>query len=147
MSALNVSGPGPEVKNQIGTVPAASAAGTVNGTGVDRLGFKWCILEAQTGAATGTPTTQTFDVKLQHSDASGSGYADFTPGGVAAAGAVAQITAVNTRKRKTINLGEAKRYIRVVSVTAFTGGTTPTLANVATMQLAGADTLPAQSDD
>lgn len=141
MSILNISGPGPEVKNQVGTVPAASAAGTVNGTGVDRLGFAFAVLEAQTGATTGTPTTQTVDCKLQHSDASGSGYTDVT------GGAVAQITAINTRKRKTIDLRPLKRYVRVVTVTAFTGGTTPTIANVCTLQLSGADTLPAQSDD
>lgn len=141
MSILNVSGPGPEIKNQLGTVPAASAAGTVNGTGVDRLGFNYAVLEAQTGAATGTPTTQTLDCKLQHSDVIGSGYVDVT------GGAVAQITAVNSRKRKTIDLRGLKRYVRVVTVTAFTGGTSPTLANVCTLQLSGADSLPAQNDD
>jgi hypothetical protein len=147
MSILNQSGPGPEVKNQLGTVPAASAAGTVNGTGVDRRGFNFAILEAQTGAATGAPTTQTLDCKLQHSDVVGSGYVDYQPGGVAAAGAVAQITAVNTRKRKTIDLRGAKAFVRVVTVTAFTGGSSPTLANVCTLQLSGADVLPAQADD
>lgn len=141
MSILNVSGPGPEVKNQVGTVPAASAAGTVNGTGVDRLGFNYAVLEAQTGAVTGAPSAQTLDCKLQHSDASGSGYTDVT------GGAVAQITAANTRKRKTIDLRGLKRYVRVVTVAAFTGGTTPTIANVCTLQLAGTDVLPAQADD
>lgn len=147
MSALNQSGPGPEVKNQLGTVPAASVAGTVNGTGVDRRGFNFLILEAQTGATTGTPTSFTMDVKLQHSDVVGSGYTDFQPGGVAIAGAVAQITAVSSRKRKQIDLRGAKAFVRVVNVIAFVGGTSPTLANVATMQLAGADVLPAQLDD
>ena len=141
MTVLNVSGPGPELKNQLGTVPVAQAAGTVNGTGVDRLGFNFAVLEAQTGAITGAPSAQTLDCKLQHSDASGSGYTDVT------GGAVAQITAANSRKRKTIDLRGLKRYVRVVTVAAFTGGTTPTIANVCTLQLAGADTLPAQSDD
>jgi hypothetical protein len=147
MSILNQSGPGPEVKNQLGTVPAASSAGTVNGTGIDRRGFNFLILEAQTGVATGTPTSFTMDVKLQHSDVVGSGYADFQPGGVAIAGAVAQITAVSSRKRKQIDLRGAKAFVRVVNVIAFVGGTSPTLANVATMQLSGADVLPAQLDD
>lgn len=147
MSMLNLSGHGAEMKNQIGTVPAASAAGTVNGTGVDRTGFRYAVLEAMTGAATGSPTTQTLDVKLQHSDTVGSGYTDFQPLGTAASGAVAQITAVNSRKRKTIDLFSAKQFVRVVTVTAFTGGSTPTLANSVSLILAGADTLPAQADD
>lgn len=147
MSVLNQSGHGPEVKNQIGTVPSAPVAGTVNGTGIDRRGFNWCMLEAQTGAETGAPSTRTLDAKLQHSDVIGSGYVDYTPGGVAANGAVAQLTAVNTRKRKTIDIRGAKAFIRVVSTVAFTAGTAPTLANVVTMQLSGADLLPAQADD
>lgn len=146
MSTINQSGPGPEVKNQIGTVPAASAAGTVNGTGVDRRGFNFAILEAQTGAATGTPTTQALDAKLQHADTLAGSYTDYVPG-AAGSGAVAQITAVNSRKRKQIDLRGAKAFVRVVTTTAFTGGTTPTLANVVTLQLSGADALPAQADD
>lgn len=146
MSVLNISGPGPEVKNQIGTVPAASAAGAVNGTGVDRRGFNFAILEAQTGAVTGSPTAQTLDAKIQHSDAVAGTYSDFDPG-VAGSGAVAQITAVNSRKRKQIDLRGAKAFVRVVTTVGFTAGTAPTLANCVTLQLAGADVLPAQSDD
>ncbi|GMV19018.1 MAG: hypothetical protein AMXMBFR56_72420 [Polyangiaceae bacterium] len=141
MSKLNVSGIGPELKIQTGTVPSASAAGTINGTGVDRLGFSSCVLDAGSGASTGTPTSFTLDVKLQHSDASGSGYTDLT------GAAVAQITAINTRKRKTIDLKGAKRYIRAVAVTAFVGGTTPTLAQKSDIVLGGADSVPAQADD
>ena len=142
MSILNQTGPGPEVKNQIGTVPAASAAGVVNGTGVDRRGFNFAILEAQTGALTGAPTTQTLDAKIQHCATLGGTYADFVPG-VAGSGAVSQISAANTRKRKQIDLRGALPFVRVVTTTGFTGGTTPTMANVVTLQLAGADLLPA----
>jgi hypothetical protein len=147
MSILNSSGQGPELKFQIGTPPVAAAAGVVNGTGIDRLGANFCVLESVTGAVTGAPTTQTQDVKLQHSDALGSGYVDFLPGGVAAAGAVAQITAANSRKRKQIDLRGAKRYIRAVTTTAFTGGTTPTLASYVAVVLGGYDVLPPQVDD
>lgn len=146
MSVLNQSGPGPEVKNQIGTVPAASAAGAINGTGVDRRGFNFAILEAQTGAVTGAPTAQTLDAKIQHSDTVGGTYADFVPG-AAGSGAVAQITAINSRKRKQIDLRGAKAFVRVVTTVGLTAGTAPTLAHCVTLQLAGADVLPAQSDD
>jgi hypothetical protein len=146
MSVISLSGLGPEIKNQIGISPAAPVAGTVNGTGVDRMGFNACVLEVDTGASTGTPGSLTLDVKLQHSDVIGSGYADYVPG-VAGSGAVAQITAINSRKRKSIDLRGAKRYVRAVAVTAFVGGTAPTLFQCTKLILAGADTLPAQADD
>jgi len=148
MSILNQSGSGPEVRNQIGTVPANSAAGTVNGTGIDRRGFNFVVLESQTGVTTGTPTSFTQDAKLQHSDTVGGTYTDYIPpGGVAADGRVLQITTASTRRRKQIDVRGARAFVRVQTVTAFVGGTSPTLANVVTMQLAGADVLPAQLDD
>lgn len=140
MSNLNLSGIGPELKIQTGTAPVAGTAGTVNGTGFDRLGFNSCVLDVECGAATGSPSSFTLDVKLQHSDASGSGYADLT------GAAVAQITAAG-RKRKSVNLAGAKRYIRAVTVVTLTGGSTPTLPNAAIVILGGADSVPAQADD
>jgi len=148
MASDQVHGIGPQVKMAIGVVPAARTAGTTNGTGFDRRGFQSCVLEAVTGAATGGPSAQTLDVKLQHSDSSGSGYTDFVPvSGVAASGAVAQITADSTRKRKSIDLSGAKQYIRAVAVVALTGGTSPTLPCAASIVLGGAVEMPAQSDD
>lgn len=151
MSNLNVSGPGAEIKIVNGTPPAASAAGAVVGanytTGVDRLGANFVVLDAATGALTGGPATQTLDVKLQHSDLIGSAYVDYAPGGVAAAGAVAQITAANARKRKQIDIRGAKRFVRVSTTTGFTGGASPTMANSVEMIFGGFDVLPAQVDD
>ena len=147
MSIDTISGIGPQVKLAIGTPPGNIAAGTVNGSAIDRLDFNSCVLEVQTGAVGGGPTTQTLDVKLQHSDVSGSGYVDYQPGGVAAAGAVAQLTAINTRKRKSIDLRGAKRYIRAVAVTAFTGGASPTFGQAVVVVLGGAVVQPAQADD
>lgn len=150
MSTPNLSGHGAEIKLVTGIAPAANAAGTVTGangtTGVDRLGANFAVVEVQTGAVTGAPTTQTLDVKIQHSDAIGSGFVDYVPGAVGS-GAVAQLTAVQTRKRKTIDLRGAKRYVRLSSTTAFTGGTSPTLFSVSTLILGGFDVLPAQLDD
>lgn len=138
-------GIGSHIKLAVGT-PPASAAGTVNGAYIDRLGFDSCVLEAVAGAATGGPSGQTLDARLQHSDATGSGFVDFVPG-AAGSGAVAQIAADSTRKRKSIDLRGAKRYIRVVNVVALTGGTTPTWPNYVGVILGGADSLAAQADD
>jgi hypothetical protein len=141
-----ISGIGPSAKFVTGIPPTAPAAGTVNGAAIDRMGFANCVVEVEVGAVTGAPTTQTLDVKVQHSDTSGGTYADFVPG-AAGTGAVAQLTAINTRKRKSIDLRAAKRFVRLVAVTAFTGGTAPTFFQCAKMVLAGADAIPAQVDD
>lgn len=130
---------GGEIKCAIGTVPAASSAGSVNGSAIDRMGFSSCVLEVQTGAETGTPSARSATVKLQDSADGSTGWADIT-------GASVAVSAVNTRARLTVSLGAVKRYIRAVNTTAFTGGTTPTLASAAVVILGGADTTPAQAD-
>lgn len=146
-----ISGIGPSLKFAGGALggsipPTAPAAGTVNGTGIDRLGLSSAVIEVETGAVTGGPTTQTLDVKIQHSDTLGSGYVDFVPGATGS-GAVAQLTAINTRKKKSIDLRAAKRYVRLVAVTAFTGGAAPTWFQSAKLVFGGAESLPAQADD
>lgn len=143
---------GPLVKCVTGIPPTAPAAGTVTAanytTGVDRTGFTHVLVEVEVGAVTGAPSTQTLDVKVQHSDTVGGSYTDWVPvTGVAASGAVAQITAVSTRKRKTIDLKGAKQFIRLSATTAFTGGSSPTLFQSASLIFGGADTRPAQADD
>lgn len=141
-----ISGPGPDLKNQIGTVPA-SAAGTVTGSAIDVRGFKFLVLEAVAGAATGGPSAQTLDAKVTHSDASGGTYSDFQPDGTAASGKVTQLTADNTRKRKVINLANCKGFVKIEKTVALTGGTSPTWPNYVGVSLSGAQVMPSQTDD
>jgi hypothetical protein len=137
------------IKALKGVPPAASAAGTVNGAGIDRMavtsgeGYLACVLKAHTGAATGAPTTQTLDVKLQDS-ADNSSFADYKPDGTTVA-AVPQITAVNSENHVNVDLRNARRYIRAVAVTAFTGGTSPTLASAVDVILCGGAVQPTPS--
>lgn len=141
-----ISGPGPDMKNQIGTVPA-SAAGTVTGSAIDVRGFTHLVLEGVSGVATGTPTSFTLDAKVTHSDASGGTYTDFQPAGTAVSGAIAQITADSTRKRKVVPLQGCKGFVKIVKVLAFVGGTSPTQPNYVGVTLGGAQVMPSQSDD
>lgn len=141
MTAEKLHGMSGTLKMATGTVPAASAAGTVTGSAIDRLGYDHCVLEAGLGASTGTPTSFTVDSKITHCETSGGTYTDLT------GGAVTQLTAVNTRKKKSVSLKGAYRYLKVVTVAAFSGGSSPTIANAVTVILGGADTMPAQSDD
>lgn len=123
---------------KVGTVPLADTGSTVNGTGVDRttLGNPLsCVLVAMSGAATGTPTTQTFDAKLQDS-ADDASYADIT------GAAITQQTADNGFQGLDVDLSGARRYVRAVSTVAFTGGTSPDWPVATAIVFGGSDTLP-----
>lgn len=134
-SALNI---GAYVKNLLGIKPQASAAATVNGATIDRLGYGSCSVAGLTGASTGTPTTQSAAFKLQHGDAAdASDMADLT----GATGPT--ITAVDTGAEAEFDLSAAKRYIRVVCVLTFSGGSSPTLLVASSVALGGATTKPA----
>ncbi len=148
MTAQSITGVGPEVATRIGIDPSARSAGTATGTGIDRRGFNSCVLVGQTGAVTGAPSVQTVDFKLQHSDTLGGSYTDYTPSipQPSPTGALAQIAAASTVKKRSIDLKTAKAFIRVSATTAFTGGTTPTLNSSALLVLGGADVLPIADD-
>ncbi len=128
-------------KTTKGNPPAAASAGTRNGSAIDRsvaggVTYQSATLHAASGAVTGSPTTQTLDAKLQDSADGSTGWADIT------GAAITQITAANAEAEVDVDLSGAKRYIRVVEVVAFTGGTTPTLGAQETVVLGGADRLP-----
>lgn len=135
------------ILSKIGTLPLANAAGTRNGTGVDRATpggalYMGVTLSAILGAETGTPTSFTADFKIQDS-ADNSTFADYVPpGGVAADAAVTQMTAGSSIAEVDIDLSGAKRYIRVVEVIAITGGTSPKVPASSTLSLYGADRTP-----
>jgi len=129
------------IKPASGTVPVAASAGTRTSDAIDRMGFGSAVVFVQTGAAGGTPTTQSVTVKVQDSDDGSTGWADYEPDteNVATASAV---TAVNSSTRLSVNLGYAKRYIRLHETVAFTGGTSPTLGVSSSVTLGGAVTKP-----
>ncbi len=124
------------IKAVPGVAPAAQSAGAVNGAAIDRLGYLSCVLAVITGAVTGTPSAQSSTCQIEHSDDGLSNWGALT-------GAQVAVTGANSIGQVDVDLSGAKRYIRVVNTTAFTGGTTPTLASGATVVLGGADKLPA----
>ncbi len=137
---------GSNFKPVVATPPALSAAGTRNGSTIDRavpggVLYRSATLHTTTGAIAGSPTAQTVDAKVQHS-ADGSTWADYTQPGAGSAAAITQITAANQSGELDINLEGARRYIRVVETVAFTGGTSPTIGVCSSFILAGADRLP-----
>ena len=127
---------GAQVRVVTGVAPQASAAGAVNGSAIERVGFDSCVLHVRAGNATGTPTALTLDAKLQDSADGSSGWADIT------GAAITQIAAASGEAHVDVNLRGAKKYIRVVQTVAFTGGTTPTLNHTSTVTLGGAVIKP-----
>lgn len=127
---------GAYVKAVRGISPQDSAAATINGASIDRLGFDSCVLHHTCGAASGTPTSFTAASKLQDSDDGSTGWADLT------GAAATTLAADDTEAQKDIDLTGAKRYIRVVETVAFVGGTSPKVEVAATVVLGGAVTKP-----
>lgn len=128
---------GAEIKTVAGIPPTNAGAGAINGAAIDRQGFQSCTLQAACGAASGGPSAQTVDAKLQHSADGSTGWADI------AGAAVTQMAADNGDEEVDVDLSVARRYLRVVSTVALTGGTTPKLPVAATVVLGGADETPA----
>jgi len=127
---------GKYIKPVAGFSPQASdGTAAIEGPAIDRTGFLSAVLHGRTGAVTGAPTAQTYDLKLQES-ADGSTWTDI-PGA-----AITQITAADTEADVNVNLAGAEKYIRAVGTVTFTGGTTPTLQVAATVILGGADVKP-----
>jgi len=127
---------GAYVKPVAGINPTDSAAATINGSAIDRQGFQSCVLMVMAGAASGGPTAQTVDAKLQESDNGTSGWADVS------GAAVTTVSADNSSAEVDVDLATVKRYVRVVVTVGFTGGTSPTIPVASTVVLGGSDTLP-----
>lgn len=147
MSNPLINGIGPDVKVAIGVAPLNHAAGAVIGSAIDRLGFNSMVLVTQVGTVTGTPDSFSVPSKVTHCATEGGTYADYQPGGVAAAGATTAVTAINTQARKSIDLSQAERYIKIVTTPALVNGTSPKVNACAVVILGGAVESPAQADD
>lgn len=139
MSLDSVFGLTPLMKPLVGTAPFAAVAGTVTGSAIDRTGFSRMTLVAAVGAATGAPSSFTVASKVTHCDTSGGSYVDL-PGA-----AITTMTAAGVGQ-KEIDLKSAKQYLKIVTVTAFVGGASPTAPNSVLAILSGADTMPASAD-
>lgn len=127
---------GDYVKLQKAIDPEDSAAATITGGPIDRTGFNSCILHAAAGAASGAPSAQTVDAKIQDSATSGGSFVDF-PGA-----AIATITADDSDAEVDVDLSGAKAFIKVVVVVGFTGGTTPAIPVASTLALGGSEVEP-----
>lgn len=125
--------------------PQLCAAGTFNGTGVDRMPsgdqeYLSGIVAVSIGATAGTPTSFTVDVSIQDS-------ADNSTFAAVAAGfggpiAITQAVAASQMVTAKFNANGLRRYVRAVAVVAFVGGTSPTIALAVDITLGGVAKAP-----
>jgi hypothetical protein len=141
---------GPALARNIGSIlkvvkginPGNFVAGTTNGAAIDRAGAGGknlhlsCVLKGACGAASGGPSAQSVNQKLQDSADGSTGWVDI------AGAAIAALVADNTEAQVDVDLSGAKRFIRVVSVVAFTGGTAPAIPASAEIVLAPPMEMP-----
>ena len=113
-----------------------SAAQAINGAAQDRVGFASCVVFAASGDATGAPTAQAVDVKLQDSADGTTGWTDI------AGAAVATLAADDSAAEIDVDLSSARQFVRAVAIVAFTGGTAPTIPVAVSLIMGGAAELP-----
>jgi hypothetical protein len=99
-------------KSYLGTLLACdSRTASANGTGFDLEGSNGAEGEAiiiLSSDAASAGTNPTLDVKLQESDASGSGYTDIS------GATFTQVTDAASSQKISINTNDVKRYLRAV---------------------------------
>lgn len=132
------------IKKILGVKPALlpqrlSGSSDVVGVEIDTHGDgaqKWgvALLNVVVGATTGTPTSFSATFRMQESEVSGSGFADFADTDNVNSLGVA-LTAVNTNGQLVVDLRGTKRFVRVVALPAFVAGTSPTVEASATIVL------------
>ena len=128
----------------VGNPSLANAAGTRNGAAIDRAtpgGVRYAGMSvvAECGAATGKPSAQTLDAKVQDSADGSTGWADYIPPGESTVAAVPQLAADGAISKVDVDLSGAKRYVRIVETVALTGGTSPKLPASEVVVLYGGD--------
>lgn len=132
---------GSQILAVTGLPALANGAGNRNGSSIDRVQSgkmaNSLLISANVGATTGSPSAQSYDVKLQDSADGSSGWNDVT-GAAATQKTSASAATVNLE----VNLAGVKRYVRVVETVAFTAGTSPATPAAVTVVLGGFDRLP-----
>lgn len=121
--------------NRVGIAPQDASAGTVNGVGVDRGSNESCMLAPVLGAVSGSPSSFSVTVTLEHADTQGGSYTQFGTEEVV-------LDSADSAAKLGFNLSGAKKFVRASAAVAFTGGTTPSVLMSVPLVLANADELP-----
>jgi hypothetical protein len=143
MSLAHIHNVGSFVVPVTSVFPESAAAGTINGASIDRALHNMpnsCVLHQVVGAESGAPTTTSVQTTLQHSP-DNSTWSNFQIGSTTQQ--TAALTAANSENTAAIDLAGAYRFIRAVTIVAFTGGTSPAALIAADIVLGGERELAA----
>lgn len=122
--------------------PVDTTAATVaSAAAVDRKGFDEITLVGQVGAASGSPSAQSVIFKVQDSADGSTDWTDVADG--TAAALTADADTVVLRVPSAYNL---RRYVRLVAVVSFTGGSSPAIEVAGHLALSGAHQEPVTQD-
>lgn len=113
------------------------ADGNVTGVAVDRWLYHSAQLVIQTGAVSGSPDSFVITAAVEHSD-------DGDTGWEVVNGLSATVDAADSVGFANIQLGELKRFARIVLDVDFEGGTTPDVAVAAALVGVAGQDLPAR---
>ncbi len=111
---------------------------------MDARHYRSCVIRGETGALVGAPTTTSVTLQLQDS-ADNATFANYVPplfGGVATTAAIAPLTAANSQAAQAVDLSGARQYVRIQSVSSFTGGASPQANLCGQIIFGGADVKP-----
>lgn len=112
-----------DVKVETSILPQTTDT-AVNGTAIDLEGYGEAVVIVSNGAVSGSPSSYTFDAKVQESADGSTSWTDITDA------EIVQVTADDKTGEIAIEHAKraaSKRYIRVVATAAITGGTSPLL--------------------
>ncbi len=130
-----------QVKNVVVIRPIASTGAVHTSAAIDRARHNVALFFIQGGAATGSPTGQTADFKIQESATSGGSYADAVAGQIGGV-AITQQVADDFGVELLVDLRGMLGFIKGLLTTTLTAGTSPTWPVSADVVLAGASELP-----
>jgi hypothetical protein len=123
---------------------SSTSASAINGVAIDRTGYLSAGVCLTVGINPSVPTGFTTLIKVQHSLTSTSGdFVDFAA--IETFGSAADLTAASVTKYYNVNLRGARKYIRVVVVNTFTGGSSPSSLFGAVVVLGDKNVEPANS--
>ncbi len=108
--------------------PQSDTGGSaVDGSAVDTIGYETAMIVFEAGAISGAPSATSIAVKLQESADGSTNWGDALDNTGTVIGGT--ITAAGVLLARIEGLGlNRKRYLRAVETTAFTGGTSPSVA-------------------
>lgn len=132
------------IKPLAGTAPTAHSGTTaVNSAIIDRQGFDSAVILVSAAQTTSNPTVATITPKIVHGNASNlSDVGDVT---LNTAITAIECDAAAAFVAYQVDLRGMKRYIRVVTTPAFTGGTSPEIAASVGFVLSDANIEPQPS--